>query len=91
MPNAMVNTEMTVLSAAVLGCVDAFGGFGTASGLILALAILQVISSGFNRFGLSNDLTAAIWGATLILVITVQTMRRHLAALFGTWRAVRQR
>lgn len=91
MPNAMVNTEMTVLSVAILGGVDRFCRCGTASGLILALAILQVISSGFNRFGLSNDLMAAIWGATLILVIPVQTMRPHLAALFGRWRVVRQR
>ena len=82
---------LVTILAAVLGGVDPFGGFGTVSGLMLALAILQVISSGFNQFGLSNYLTVAIWGATLILVITVQTMRPHFAALYAAWRSAPQK
>jgi simple sugar transport system permease protein len=78
---------LVTILAAVLGGVDPFGGFGTVGGLMLALAILQVISSGFNQFGLSNYLTVAIWGATLIFVVMVQTFRPYLAgllwALFG--------
>ena len=46
---------------------------------MLALAILQVISSGFNQFGLSPYLTAAIWGLVLIAVMTVQTIRPYLS------------
>ena len=72
---------LVTILAAVLGGVDPFGGFGTVTGLMLALAILQVISSGFNQFGLSNYLTVAIWGGILIFVATVQTMRPYLAAL----------
>ena len=64
---------LVTILAAVLGGVDPFGGFGTVSGLMLALAILQVISSGLNQFGLSNYLTVAIWGGTLILVVVAQT------------------
>ena len=45
---------LVTILAAVLGGVDPFGGFGTVSGLMLALAILQVISSGLNQFGLSQ-------------------------------------
>ena len=60
---------LVTILAAVLGGVDPFGGFGRISGLMLALAILQVISSGCNLFGLSQHLTLAIWGATLILVV----------------------
>jgi simple sugar transport system permease protein len=67
---------ITIL-AAVLGGVDPFGGFGKVSGLMLALAILQLISSGFNQFGLSSYLTLAFWGLTLIAVMTVQTMRPY--------------
>lgn len=73
---------LVTILAAVLGGVDPFGGFGTVSGLMLALAILQVISSGFNQLGLSPYLTAAIWGGVLIAVMTVQTVRPYLAALF---------
>ena len=59
---------ITIL-AAVLGGIDPFGGFGRISGLMLALAILQVISSSFNLLGLSQHLTLAIWGLTLIAVM----------------------
>jgi simple sugar transport system permease protein len=71
---------LVTILAAVLGGVDPFGGFGTVGGLMLALAILQVISSGFNQFGLSNYLTVALWGAILILVVTAQTLRPHVSA-----------
>jgi simple sugar transport system permease protein len=82
---------LVTILAAVLGGVDPFGGFGTVGGLMLALAILQVISSGFNQFGLSNYLTVAIWGATLILVVMAQTVRPHLAGLAASLRGRRGR
>lgn len=65
---------LVTILAAVLGGVDPFGGFGTVGGLMLALAVLQVISSGFNQVGLSPYLTAAIWGLVLIGVVTAQTL-----------------
>ncbi|WP_119391521.1 ABC transporter permease [Taklimakanibacter lacteus] len=74
---------LVTILAAVLGGVDPFGGFGTVGGLMLALAILQIISSGFNQFGLSNYLTVAIWGAILILVVMVQTLRPHFRQLLS--------
>lgn len=70
---------LVTILAAVLGGVDPFGGFGTVSGLMIALAILQVISSGLNQFGLSNYLTVAIWGGTLIGVVVAQTAWAVLA------------
>lgn len=69
---------LVTILAAVLGGVDPFGGFGTVSGLMIALAILQVISSGLNQFGVSNYLTVAIWGATLIGVVIAQTLWARL-------------
>ena len=62
---------ITIL-AAVLGGVDPFGGFGRVAGLILALAVLQVLSSGCNLLGFSDYLTLAIWGLTLIAVMAAQ-------------------
>ncbi len=73
---------LVTILAAVLGGVDPFGGFGRVSGLMLALAVLQVISSGFNQYGLSPYLTTAIWGLTLIGVMTLQTIRPYLAFLW---------
>lgn len=62
---------ITIL-AAILGGIDPFGGFGRILGLVIALVVLQVIASGFNLLGLSQHLTLAIWGLTLILVMAVK-------------------
>lgn len=62
---------LVTILAAVLGGVDPFGGFGKVGGLILALIILQVISSAFNLLNLSQFLTLAIWGGILIAVAAV--------------------
>ena len=63
---------LVTILAAVLGGVDPMGGFGRISGLILALVVLQVISSGCNLLGLSQHLTLAVWGLTLIAVMGVK-------------------
>jgi simple sugar transport system permease protein len=62
---------MTVL-ASVLGGVSAAGGFGKVSGLVIALVILQVVSSGFNLMGMNPFLTVALWGIILILVMVIK-------------------
>jgi simple sugar transport system permease protein len=59
--------------AAVLGCVNPFGGFGKVGGLAMALIVLQVISSAFNLLNFSPFLIVAIWGA-LILGVTALTV-----------------
>ena len=59
---------LVTILAAVLGGVDPFGGFGKVGGLLLALIILQVISSAFNLLDFSPFLTLAIWGALIIVV-----------------------
>lgn len=59
---------VTVL-ASVLGGTSASGGFGRVSGLIMALIILQIVSSGLNLLRVSSFLTIAIWGIIIILVM----------------------
>ncbi|MBS0444396.1 MAG: ABC transporter permease [Proteobacteria bacterium] len=59
---------LVTILAAVLGGVDPFGGFGKVGGLVMALVLLQVISSAFNLLGFSPFLTVAIWGALIIAV-----------------------
>jgi simple sugar transport system permease protein len=66
---------LVTILAAVLGGVDPFGGFGKVGGLMLALIILQVISSAFNLLNLSQFLTLAIWGGVLIAVAAVPYLR----------------
>lgn len=65
---------ITIL-AAVLGGVDPLGGFGRVLGVVLALTLLQVISTGFNLLGFSPHLTEAIWGATMIVALVIAKVR----------------
>lgn len=67
---------ITIL-AAVLGGVDPMGGFGKVGGLVLALVLLQIISSALNLLGVSQFLTLAIWGAILIAVSGVTVLRQR--------------
>jgi simple sugar transport system permease protein len=62
---------VTVLLA-VLGGVNPDGGFGRISGIVMALLILQVISSGLNLMQVSSQLSKALWGIILILVIALR-------------------
>lgn len=57
---------LVTILAAVLGGVNPFGGFGRVGGLVMALVILQLISSAFNLLGLSPFLTVALWGGLII-------------------------
>ena len=69
---------LVTILAAVLGGVSPSGGFGRVSGLVLALMILQLISTSFNLLDLSQFLTLAIWGGTLIMVAAAARLRGRL-------------
>ncbi len=69
---------LVTILAAVLGGVDPFGGFGKMMGLVLALIILQVISSGLNLLGMSSHLTMALWGGILIFILFLNQLRDRL-------------
>ena len=62
---------LVTILAAVLGGVSPLGGFGKMGGLVLALIILQLISTCFNLLDFSQFLTLAIWGGILIAVAAV--------------------
>ncbi len=70
---------LTIL-ASVLGGVNAAGGFGRVSGVVVALVILQVIASGLNLGGVSAFLTVALWGAVLIFVMVIKFLLERRAA-----------
>ena len=74
---------VTVL-ACFLGGVDPFGGFGRVLPVVLALVILQVLSSGLNLLGANQHLSTAVWGLFLIGVMIL----RYLAA---RWRPTQTR
>lgn len=56
---------------AVMGGVNANGGFGKIIGIVMAMLTLQFLSSGFNAMHFSNFFKDFIWGVVLILVMIV--------------------
>ncbi|MDP2572615.1 ABC transporter permease [Vibrio penaeicida] len=62
---------ITVL-ACFLGGVDPFGGFGRVVSVLLALVILQALSSGLNLIGINQHFATAAWGLFLIAVMVIR-------------------
>lgn len=54
---------------AVLGGVNPSGGFGTISGIVLAILSLQFLSSGFNMLRFNNFAKEFTWGMFLLFVM----------------------
>ncbi|MFO7635664.1 MAG: ABC transporter permease [Caldilinea sp.] len=69
---------MTILIA-VLGGVAVTGGFGKVVGVLLALVVLQFLSTGFNMllvsFGGSNFFRDFAWGLLLLVVASITAWR----------------
>lgn len=62
---------VTVL-ACFLGGIDPFGGFGRVLPVVVALMILQSLSSGLNLIGANQHLSTAVWGLFLIGVMALR-------------------
>ena len=62
---------LQAVSAAVLGGTGIAGGEGRVVGTVIAVLIIQVISSGLNIAGLNRYLTNVVMGLILIIVLTI--------------------
>jgi ribose/xylose/arabinose/galactoside ABC-type transport system permease subunit len=60
------------VAASVLGGTNINGGEGKIIGTIIAVMIIQVISSGLNIFGFNRYLTNIVMGSILLLVLTIK-------------------
>jgi simple sugar transport system permease protein len=60
------------VAASVLGGTNINGGEGKIIGTIIAVMIIQVISSGLNIFGFNRYLTNIVMGGILLLVLTIK-------------------
>jgi simple sugar transport system permease protein len=60
------------VAASVLGGTNINGGEGRIAGTIIAVMIIQVISSGLNIFGINRYLTNIVMGGILLLVLTIK-------------------
>jgi simple sugar transport system permease protein len=64
------------ISAAVLGGTSIYGGEGKVAGTVIAVMIIQVISSGLNIIGLNKYLTNVVMGLILVIVLTINYLTR---------------
>lgn len=64
------NYTLQCILIAVLGGINPKGGFGNIQGIVVAILILQILSSGLNMFPMiSNFYRDIIWGGVLIFVL----------------------
>jgi ribose/xylose/arabinose/galactoside ABC-type transport system permease subunit len=63
---------LQAVAASVLGGTNIAGGEGRIIGTIIAVMIVQIISSGLNIFGFNRYLTNIVMGAILLLVLTIK-------------------
>jgi ribose/xylose/arabinose/galactoside ABC-type transport system permease subunit len=66
---------LVTILAALLGGVSPTSGFGRVSGLVLALVILQLISTAASMIDVGQFIALSIWGATLIGVAGAGALR----------------
>jgi simple sugar transport system permease protein len=78
-PNAMYNTELSVLSAAVLGGASLTGGIGTVPGVLLGIVLLAILQNGLNLLGVSSYFFQIVIGLTILIStsITVISARKR--------------
>jgi simple sugar transport system permease protein len=73
--------------ACFLGGIDPFGGTGKLSGLLLAVVILQLISTGVNLMRMDPFFIQAMWGFIIILVLLVHFINDRMK----DWRTAHKR
>jgi len=70
---------LVTILACVLGGISPMGGFGKVSGLVIALIILQLISTACVLLNLSQFLTLSLWGGILIVVALGDAIKSRFA------------
>ncbi|WP_045683613.1 ABC transporter permease [Martelella endophytica] len=73
---------VTVL-ACFLGGVDPFGGAGRLRGVVLAVIILQMISTGVNLMRVDPFFVTAMWGAIILVLIVFNHFKVNWRGLLG--------
>ena len=74
---------LVAVLAAFLGKVSPFGGFGRVSGVVLAVIILQMISSGLNLLRLDPFMITATWGAIIIAIVVFRGLFSQIKLRMG--------
>jgi len=76
--NMAADNLLPAITAVILGGVSAYGGTGTVPGVVLALALLQLLEAGLGVAGLSGQQQSISVGVLLIVAIAGGTAIRSL-------------
>ena len=71
---------LQALLVAILGGVHPSGGFGTVTGLVIAVASLQALSTGFSMLRFSQFTKELVWGAFLLFIMVLNHLERKRKA-----------
>ena len=75
---------LVAILACFLGGVDPSGGVGKVSGMVLSVAILQIISSGVNLLRMDPFFIRAMWGFIIIAVLTINYLNEKAKSRIKT-------
>ncbi|HEY3591607.1 MAG TPA: autoinducer 2 ABC transporter permease LsrD [Buttiauxella sp.] len=80
---------MPALTAAVLGGANIYGGSGSILGTALAALLVGYLQQGLQMAGVPNQVSSALSGALLIVVVIGRSVSLHRDYLQATWRRLR--
>lgn len=76
-PSAGTGLELQAITIAVLGGVDIFGGRGHLVGVLLAVALVVVLTSGLQLAGVGNSVQTGVLGAVLVGSVLLNNLLRR--------------
>ncbi|VEI58560.1 autoinducer 2 import system permease protein lsrD [Pasteurella multocida] len=72
---------MPVLTAVVLGGANIYGGSGSIIGTAIAALLIGYLQQGLQMVGVSNEISSALSGALLIIVLIGKSISLHYSAI----------
>lgn len=75
LPQSGAGTEMSTISAVILGGISLSGGKGRMAGVILGILILQTINNGLTLLSVNAYFQMVVSGAVLILAVMIDVIR----------------
>ena len=74
-PKALVNKEMTIIPAVILGGASIFGGEGTVFGTVCAVSIITVVSNSMLLMGIDTYWQDFFNGLVILIGVTVSALQ----------------
>jgi ribose transport system permease protein len=89
-PTAAVGYELSAIAAVVLGGTSLTGGRGSIIGTFIGGCLLQVLSTGLQLVGVSDNYRVIVIGAVIVLAVVLDTFRSRLLTHLSMHEGLRQ-